>query len=102
MELLKIFLNLTILTEVAVFSNVLRPGWSADTVSFFGIHTLPNPFSKGRSIAPMQSATSSDFVPLATRGATAGGLSVQTVICSFTNLFLRQLVTQCSIAATSA
>ncbi len=50
----------------------------------------------------MQSATSSDFVPLAARTATATWPSVQFVICSFASLFLRQLVTQSSIAATCA
>ncbi len=50
----------------------------------------------------IQSATSRDFVPFALRAATATWLSVQIVICSFTYLFLRQLVIQPSIAATSA
>ncbi len=50
----------------------------------------------------VQSAISCDFVPLAPRAATATWLSVQIVICSFTSIFLRQLVTQSSIAVTSA
>ncbi len=50
----------------------------------------------------VQSATSKEFLPLAARAATAAWLSVQIVICSFTGLFLRQLVTQSSIVATSA
>ncbi len=44
----------------------------------------------------------SDFVPLAARAAAAAWLSMQIVICSFTSLFLKQLVTQSSIAATFA
>ncbi len=48
-----------------------------------------------------QFATSSDFVPLAPRATTATWLSAQIVICSFTSLFLRQRVTQSSIAATT-
>ncbi len=50
----------------------------------------------------IQSATSSDFVPLAPRATTATLLSMQIVACSFTSFFLRQLVTQSGIAATSA
>ncbi len=49
----------------------------------------------------VQSATSSDFVPLAARATTAAWLSVQIMICSFTSLFLRRLVTQSRIATTS-
>ncbi len=47
----------------------------------------------------IQSATSNDFVSLAVTPATAVWLSLQIVI-SVTNLFLGQLVTQSSIAAT--
>ncbi len=50
----------------------------------------------------MQSATSRDFVPLAPRAEITTWLSVQIEICSFTSLFLRQLVTESSIATTSA
>ncbi len=57
-------------------------------------------FNSDRTISfSIQSATSSDFAPLATRAGTADWLSVQIVICSFTGLFLRQLATQSSIAA---
>ncbi len=49
-----------------------------------------------------QSATSCDFNPLAPGAATATWLSVQIAICYFTSLFLRQLVTQSSIATISA
>ncbi len=49
----------------------------------------------------IQSATSSDFVSLAPRAANAFWLSVQIVVCSFNNVFLRQLVTRSSIAITS-
>ncbi len=60
-------------------------------------------FTSDRTVSfSIQSATSSDFVPLAARPATAAWLSVQIVICSFTSLFRRQLVTQSSVTATSA
>ncbi len=42
------------------------------------------------------------FCSTAAKAATAAWLLVQIVICSFTSLFLRQLVTQSSIPATSA
>ncbi len=50
----------------------------------------------------IQTVTSSDFVALAARAATAAWLSEQIVICSLASLFRRQLVTQSCIAATSA
>ncbi len=50
----------------------------------------------------IQSATSNDFVQLALRVATATCLSKQIVVCSFTSLFLRQLVAQSSIVTTPA
>ncbi len=60
-------------------------------------------FTSDRTVSfSIQSAASSDFVPLVVRAATAAWLSVQIVIYSFTSLFLRQLVTQSSIATTSA
>ncbi len=68
-----------------------------------GNHIIVTWFTADRTINfCIQSATSSDFVPLAATAETTAWLSVQIVICSFTNLFLRQLVTQTSIAATSA
>ncbi len=59
-------------------------------------------FTSDRTVSfSTQSTMSSDFVPLAARAATAAWLSVQIVLCSFTSLFLRQLVVQSSIAAIS-
>ncbi len=60
-------------------------------------------FTSDRTVSfSIQSTTSSDFVPLVARAATAAWLLVQIVNCSFTSLFIRQLVTQSSIATTSA
>ncbi len=55
-------------------------------------------FTSDRTVSfSIQSATSSDFVPLAVRAATAAWLSVQ-IVQSFSG----QLVAQFNIAATSA
>ncbi len=47
----------------------------------------------------IQSSTSSDFIPLATRAIIATQRSLQIIIYSFASLFLSQLVTQSSITA---
>ncbi len=48
----------------------------------------------------IQSATSSNFISVTPKAATAAWPPVHIVICSFTGIFLRQLVTRSSIAAT--
>ncbi len=64
-------------------------------------HILVTWFTSDRTVSfSMQSVTSSDFVPLAARVATAAWLSVQIVICPFAILFFRQIVTQSCTAAT--
>ncbi len=82
---------------------------SQSVVSFYwmllcpGTHIVVTWFTSDNAVSFFKpSATSSDFVPLALKAATATWLSVQIVVRSSTNLFLRQLVTQSSIATTSA
>ncbi len=89
---------------------VLAPSLaSLSAVSFCWIQPCPGTyimvtwFTSDRTVSfSIQSAASSDFVSLAARAATAAWLSVLIVICSFISLFLRQLITQSSIATTSA
>ncbi len=69
----------------------------------FGTHIMVTQFTSNSAVSFfIQSATSSDFVPLAPRTATATCLSKQIVVCSFTCIFLRQLVTHSSIVAIPA
>ncbi len=82
---------------------------SLSVVSFYwiplcpGTHIMVNWFTSHKTVSfSIQTANGSDFLPLAAKAATAAWLSVQIVICSTIGLFLRQLVTQSSIATTSA
>ncbi len=60
-----------------------------------GTHIMVTWFTSDRTVIfSIHSTISSDFVPLATRVATAVWLPVQIMICSFASHFLRQLVTQ--------
>ncbi len=78
---------------------------SLNVVSFHcnATHIMATCFTSNSAVSFfIQSATSSDFVPLAFRLSTATLLSVQIVVYFFTSHFLRQLVTLFSIAATFA
>ncbi len=73
---------------------------SLSVVSFYrmppcsGIHIIVTWFTSNSAVSfSTKSTISSDFVPLTPRTATVTWLSVQIVVCSFTNLSLSQLVT---------